>query len=104
MPVHELPLTVNAPVDVGDPEHPVAHRAAVDADMTALEADGVGKVSAGGDGSVLYVHGIGAGKAASDPVHGVGHGFVPLLDGSPRAEEGDVIGVRPKSSWGRDRR
>jgi hypothetical protein len=65
VPVDELPLAINAPVDVGDPEHPVAHRAAIDADMAALKADRVGQVPAGGDDGVLYVHDIGAAKAAS---------------------------------------
>ena len=95
VPVHELPVAVDAPVDMGDPDHHVARRAAVDADVAALEADRVGEVSAGGDDGMLHVHGIGAGEAAADPAHGVGHGLVPLLDGSPRAEEGYVIGVRP---------
>src|SRR5215471_5423618 len=42
--VDELPVAVNAPVDVGNPEHRVAHRAAVDADMAALKAHRVGEV------------------------------------------------------------
>ena len=91
MPVHELPVAVNAPVDVGNPDHHVPRRAAIDADMAALEADCIGEVSAGSDDGVLHAHGIGAGKAASDPAHGVRHCLVPLLDGSPRPEQGDVI-------------
>ena len=53
MPVDEFPVAVNAPVDVGDPEGHVAPRAAVDADMAALEAGRVGEISAGGDDKVL---------------------------------------------------
>ena len=64
----------------------VARRPAVHADVAALEADRISEVSAGGDDSMLHVHGTGAGEAASDPAHGVGHGLVPLLDGSPRAK------------------
>src|SRR5579864_2276794 len=47
VPVHELPVAVNAPVDMGDPDHHVARRPAVDADLAALETDCVGEVSAG---------------------------------------------------------
>jgi hypothetical protein len=49
VPVDELPVAVNAPVDVGDPESHVTPRAAVDADMHPLEADRVSHISAGGD-------------------------------------------------------
>jgi AcrR family transcriptional regulator len=49
VPVDELPVAVNAPVDVGDAEGHVTRRAAVDADMAPLEAGRVGEVSAGGD-------------------------------------------------------
>src|SRR5215472_13572321 len=69
VPVHELPVAVDAPVDVGDPNHHVAHWAAFDADVSALEADCVGEVSAGGHDGMLHVHGIGSGEAASDPAH-----------------------------------
>jgi len=65
VPVGKLPVAVNAPVDVGDSEHPVAHRAAVDADVAALEAHRAGEVAAGGDDRVLQVDGIGAGEAAA---------------------------------------
>ena len=95
MPVDELPVAVNAPVDMGDPDHYVARRPTVDADMAALEAGRIGQVSAGGDDSVLHVHGIGAGEAASDPAQGVGHALMPLLDGTPCPEDGYVITDRP---------
>jgi hypothetical protein len=49
VPVDELPVAVDATVDVGDPEGHVTQRAAVDADMAPLEAGRVGEVSAGGD-------------------------------------------------------
>ena len=83
MPVDELPVAVNAPVDVGDPEGHVTRRTAVDADTAALEAGRIGEISAGRDHKVLQVHGIGTGEPASDPAHGVGHGLVPLLDSGP---------------------
>jgi hypothetical protein len=51
--VDELPVAVDAPVDVGDAEGHVTRRAAIDADMAPLEADTVGEVSAGGDDKVL---------------------------------------------------
>ena len=70
VPVDELPVAVDAPVDMGDPDHHVAQRPAVDADMAALEAGRIGQISAGSDDSVLHVHGIGAGEAASDPAQG----------------------------------
>jgi hypothetical protein len=38
VPVHELPLAVDAAVDMGDPDYHVARRAAVDADVAPLEA------------------------------------------------------------------
>ena len=72
----------------------MSRRSALDADTAALEADRAGEVSAGGNDGVLQLHCVGAGEAASDPAHGVGHGLVPLLDGSPRPEEGCVIRVR----------
>jgi len=43
MPVDELPVAVNAAVDMGDPDHHVARRPSVDADMAPLEADRVGQ-------------------------------------------------------------
>src|SRR6516165_2344865 len=73
VPVDELPGAVNAPVDVGDPEGHVTPRAAVHADMTALEAGRVGEVPTRCDDEVLQVHGAGAGEPACDPAHGVGH-------------------------------
>ena len=67
LPAHELPLAANAPVGMGNPDHHVPPRPALDADPAALEADRVGLVSAGGDNRVLYLHRIGAGEAAPDP-------------------------------------
>jgi len=46
VPVDELPVTVDVPVNVGDPEGYVTRRAAFDADMAPLEADRVGQVCA----------------------------------------------------------
>jgi hypothetical protein len=89
---------VDAPVDVGDPKRHVTPRAAVHADMTALEADRVGKIAAGGDDEVFQVHGIG--EPARDPAHDVRHGLVPLLDTSPPAEDSDFITVRPVADRG----
>src|SRR5215471_15440841 len=57
VPVDELPGAVDALVDVGDLEGHVMPRAAVDADMAALEAGRVGEIAAGGDDEVLQVHG-----------------------------------------------
>ena len=57
MAVDELPVAVNAPVDVGNPQGHVTRRAAVDADVAAFQARGVGQIPAGGDGEVLQAHG-----------------------------------------------
>jgi hypothetical protein len=62
MPVDELPVAVDAPVDMGDPDHHVTQRPAVDADVASFEADRIGQISAVGDDSVLHVYGIGAGE------------------------------------------
>jgi hypothetical protein len=64
MPVDELPVAVDAPVDMGDPDHHFTQRPAVD--MASFDADRIGQISAGGDDSVVHVHvhGIGAGEAA----------------------------------------
>src|SRR5262249_56891134 len=67
VPVNEVPLAVDALVDVGDPEGHVTPRPAVDADMTALEAGRIGEISAGGDDEVLQVHCAVAGEPASVP-------------------------------------
>src|SRR6516164_2615442 len=57
VPVEELPGAAGAPVEVGDPQGHVAPRAAVDADVAAFQARGVGQIPAGGDGEVLQAHG-----------------------------------------------
>src|SRR5689334_18356629 len=86
MSVEQLPVAVDASVDVSESNHHLSPRTAIDADVGALEADRVGDVSAGRDDGVLHAHAISAGEAAADPLHGVDDGCVSLLNGSPRPE------------------
>lgn len=52
---------------MGDPDHHVTQRPAVDADMASFEAGRIGQICAGGDDSVLHIYGIGT-STASAPV------------------------------------